>query len=83
VHGSAPDIAGRDLANPVGAIASAAMLLEHGLGAVDEAHAVERAIEHVLSAGHRTADLSGSGPQVSCQRMAGLIAAAIGNDASV
>jgi len=83
VHGSAPDIAGRDLANPVGAIASAAMLLEHGLEAVDEARAIERAIEHVLGAGHRTADLAGSGPQVSCQRMAGLIASAIGNDAAV
>jgi 3-isopropylmalate dehydrogenase len=83
VHGSAPDIAGRDLANPVGAIASAAMLLEHGLRAVDEARAVERAIERVLSAGHRTADLSGGGPQVSCERMAELIAAEIGNDAGV
>jgi 3-isopropylmalate dehydrogenase len=83
VHGSAPDIAGRDLANPVGAIASAAMLLEHGLGAVDEARAVERAIERVLIAGHRTADLAGSSTPVSGQRMAGLIASSVGNDAAV
>jgi 3-isopropylmalate dehydrogenase len=83
VHGSAPDIAGRDLANPIGAIASGAMLLEHGLGAVAEARAVERAIDYVLSAGHRTADLAGNGPRVSCQRMAALIAAAVGSDASV
>jgi 3-isopropylmalate dehydrogenase len=83
VHGSAPDIAGRDLANPVGAIASGAMLLEHGLGAVDEARAIDRAIERVLGAGHRTADLSTSGPRVSCRRMADLIAAAIGRDAGV
>jgi 3-isopropylmalate dehydrogenase len=77
VHGSAPDIARRDLANPIGAIASAAMLLEHSLGAVDEARAIDAAIDRVLADGHRTADLAGGGPQVSCSRMAGLIAAAV------
>ena len=77
VHGSAPDIAGRDLANPIGAIASAAMLLEHSLGAADEARAIDAAIERVLTAGHRTADLAGAGPGVSCSRMAALIAAAL------
>ena len=77
VHGSAPDIARRDLANPIGAIASAAMLLEHGLGAVDEARAIDAAIDRVLAEGHRTADLAGGGPQVSCSRMADLIAAAV------
>jgi 3-isopropylmalate dehydrogenase len=78
VHGSAPDIAGRDIANPIGAIASAAMLLEHSFGAVEEARAVEAAIVQVLTAGHRTADLARGGPQVSCSRMADLIAAALG-----
>jgi 3-isopropylmalate dehydrogenase len=77
VHGSAPDIAGRDLANPIGAIASAAMLLEHSLGAIDEARAIDAAIDRVLTAGHRTADLAAGGPQVSCSRMAELIAAAV------
>src|SRR3954447_9366799 len=51
VHGSAPDIAGKDLANPIGAIASAAMLLEHSLGAVDEARAIDAAINRVLTEG--------------------------------
>jgi len=77
VHGSAPDIAGRDIANPIGAIASVAMLLEHSLGAVDEARAVDAAIDHVLTDGHRTADLAGGGPHVSCSRMAELVAAAL------
>ena len=58
VHGSAPDIAGRNIANPIGAIASAAMLLRHALGLETEARAVERAIEAALADGLRTADLS-------------------------
>jgi len=57
VHGSAPDIAGKGLANPLGAIASAAMLLRHSAGMAQEAAALEEAISHVLQAGHRTADL--------------------------
>ena len=61
VHGSAPTIAGRDIANPIGAIASAAMLLRHALGADPEADAVERAIGDTLAAGHRTADLVADG----------------------
>jgi 3-isopropylmalate dehydrogenase len=58
IHGSAPDIAGGDLANPAGAIASAAMLLEH-LGHANLATAVNAAIEDALDAGIRTADLGG------------------------
>ncbi len=61
VHGSAPPIAGRDIANPIGAIASAAMLLRHALGAGPEADAVERAIGGALTAGCRTADLVADG----------------------
>jgi 3-isopropylmalate dehydrogenase len=61
VHGSAPTIAGRDIANPIGAIASAAMLLRHALGAEAEADAVEQAIGDTLAAGHRTADLATAG----------------------
>ena len=57
VHGSAPDIAGRDLANPLAAILSAAMLLEHSLAAPAAAQAVRDAVTAVLDAGHRTADL--------------------------
>ena len=59
VHGSAPDIAGRDVANPIAAIASAALLLRHALGAGPEADAIETAIERVLTDGLRTADLTG------------------------
>jgi 3-isopropylmalate dehydrogenase len=61
VHGSAPDIAGRGVANPMGAIASAAMLLRYGLGLPDAAATVEEAIGAVLAAGARTADIAPSG----------------------
>ncbi|MBP2148253.1 tartrate dehydrogenase [Xanthobacter flavus] len=66
VHGSAPDIAGRGIANPVGQIWSTAMMLEH-LGEVDAAAAIERAIERVLAdpAG-RTADIGGSADTQTC-----------------
>jgi len=77
VHGSAPDIAGRDIANPVGAIASAAMLLEHSLGLGDPARAVNAAIEQVLQAGHRTADLAAGGPSVGCTGFAQLVVDAV------
>ncbi len=60
VHGSAPDLAGHDAANPIGAIASAAMLLRHTAKLEAEARAVETAIEQVLAAGHKTRDLGGS-----------------------
>jgi 3-isopropylmalate dehydrogenase len=58
VHGSAPDIAGKNVANPIGAIGSAAMLLRHALGLEKEALAVESAIGQALAAGHRTADIA-------------------------
>jgi 3-isopropylmalate dehydrogenase len=57
IHGSAPDIAGQGVANPMAAILSAAMLLRHSLDMEAEARAVEDAVSAVLSAGHRTADL--------------------------
>jgi 3-isopropylmalate dehydrogenase len=57
IHGSAPDIAGRDLANPIGTILSAAMLLRLSLGREDAAAAVEAAVSATLDDGHRTADL--------------------------
>ena len=59
VHGSAPDIAGKGIANPLGAILSAAMLLRHSFGLDKEAATVEQAVSSVLSAGARTADLAG------------------------
>jgi len=61
VHGSAPTIAGKDIANPIGAILSAAMLLSDGLGLRKEGAAVTAAVERTLQAGHRTADIADAG----------------------
>ncbi len=66
IHGSAPDIAGRGIANPCGAIASAAMLLRHSLQLEREADAVEAAVAAALSGGARTRDLAGSGDAALC-----------------
>jgi len=61
VHGSAPDIAGKDIANPIGTMASAAMLLSDGLGLHAEGVAITRAIEVALASGMRTADVAPAG----------------------
>ncbi|HEY8794220.1 MAG TPA: 3-isopropylmalate dehydrogenase [Gemmatimonadaceae bacterium] len=61
IHGSAPDIAGKGLANPIGTIASIAMLLRHSLGLEQEALAVERAVHAALAVGALTADLAPKG----------------------
>jgi 3-isopropylmalate dehydrogenase len=61
VHGSAPDIAGRGVANPVGAILSAAMLLRHSAGLPGEARAVEAAVDRALADGARTGDVAPTG----------------------
>jgi 3-isopropylmalate dehydrogenase len=75
VHGSAPDIAGRGLANPIGAIASAAMLLRFSAGMEKEAAEIEHAIEDTLAAGARTKDLAGPGERhVSTEEMGHAIA---------
>jgi homoisocitrate dehydrogenase len=61
VHGAAPDIAGKGIANPLGAILSGALLVRHTWGRPDAADAIERAVERVLAAGLRTPDLAESG----------------------
>ena len=61
VHGTAPDIAGRGIANPIAAILSAAMLLRYSLDMQQEADRVERAVQRVLEQGHRTADIAAAG----------------------
>jgi 3-isopropylmalate dehydrogenase len=61
IHGSAPDIAGKGIANPIGAILSTALLLRWSLNQEDAAQAVERAVSQVLAAGLRTADLAREG----------------------
>lgn len=72
--GSAPDIAGRGIANPIAQILSAALLLRYSLGAFDAADAVERAINQALEQGYRTADLVGEGKAVSTDEMGDIIA---------
>jgi 3-isopropylmalate dehydrogenase len=61
VHGSAPDIAGQGIANPLATFLSAAMMLRHGLDRPDEAARIERAVDAVLDRGLRTPDLAGEG----------------------
>ncbi len=63
IHGSAPDIAGQGIANPLAAILSAALLLRHSLALEQEARAVETAVDGALRAGYRTHDLAGQGEQ--------------------
>ncbi len=60
VHGSAPDIAGKGQANPLGMVLSVAMMLRHSFGMTEEADMVEAAVEEVLRTGARTADLAGN-----------------------
>lgn len=60
IHGSAPDIAGQDKANPIGAIASVSMLLRHGLGLGEPADAVDAAISRAIDEGRTTGDLGGA-----------------------
>lgn len=62
IHGSAPDIAGKGIANPLGTILSAALLLRHSLGLEAEAVSVEQAVERALAKGARTRDLGGDKP---------------------
>ena len=73
VHGSAPDIAGRNIANPIAQVWSGAMMLEH-LGHKEAADAVVRAIETVLTEGPRTRDIGG---QASTQEVGKAIAEAV------
>jgi 3-isopropylmalate dehydrogenase len=65
IHGSAPDIAGKGIANPYGTILSVAMLLRHSLGLNEEALAVEKAVQEAITEGVRTADIAGQGKPAS------------------
>jgi 3-isopropylmalate dehydrogenase len=79
VHGSAPDIAGQDRANPLAAVLSAAMLLEHSLDAPQAAAAVRAAVAAALDSGARTADLAAPGePALGCGAMGDLVLAKLG-----
>lgn len=75
IHGSAPDIAGQDKANPLATILSAAMMLRLGLGMPAEADAIEQAVRAVLREGYRTVDIMEDGmTAVGCARMGELVA---------
>lgn len=75
IHGSAPDIAGQDRANPLATILSAAMMLRYSFGLMDEAAAIERAVETVLDEGYRTADIYSKGmKRVGTKEMGALVA---------
>ena len=74
IHGSAPDIAGKDVANPIGTILSAAMMLRFGFDLPDEATAIENAVSEYLEKGYRTADImSEGGNLVGCSKCGELI----------
>jgi 3-isopropylmalate dehydrogenase len=70
IHGSAPDIAGRGIANPCGTILSAAMLLRHSLGLEQEARCIEKAVAQAIDDGCLTADLAPQGAALDTQAMA-------------
>lgn len=86
IHGSAPDIAGKDLANPLATILSAAMLLRYSFGLNEEAAAIEKAVEKVLDEGWRTTDIAGqtieevkkAGHLVGTKKMGQLVVDALG-----
>jgi len=74
-HGSAPDIAGKNIANPIATILSAAMMLRYSFDLDEAADAVENAVKKVLEDGYRTGDIMSAGcMQVSCSEMGSLIA---------
>lgn len=78
IHGSAPDIAGMNIANPLGTILSAAMMLRYSFDMMEEADAIEKAVNKVLDDGYRTGDIMQDGcKKVMCNEMGDLVAANI------
>ena len=75
IHGSAPDIAGKGIANPLATILASAMLLRHSLKLEAEAAAIEKAVDRILAKGYRTADLAAGGASVGTVEMGSLVLA--------
>ncbi|MEJ0088376.1 MAG: isocitrate/isopropylmalate family dehydrogenase [Limisphaerales bacterium] len=79
--GTAPDIAGKDLANPIAQILSSALLLRHSFGLNDAAAAIERAVQHAIESGHRTGDIfsanEAGAKRVGTREMGDVIATAV------
>ena len=74
-HGSAPDIAGQDIANPIATVLSAAMMLRYSFDLDREADAIEAAVKQVLKDGYRTGDIYSEGcKKVGCSEMGSLLA---------
>ena len=77
IHGSAPDIAGKDIANPIGTILAAAMMLRYSFDMAEEADCIESAVSAVLDGGYRTGDILSSGGHhchlVGCREMGSLV----------
>ncbi|MDP3878863.1 MAG: 3-isopropylmalate dehydrogenase [Dehalococcoidales bacterium] len=79
IHGSAPSIAGLDIANPIATILTIAMMLRHSFGLIKEAGTIETAVDQVLSEGYRTSDIMSAGKtQVGTKKMGDLVAGKIG-----
>ena len=78
-HGSAPDIAGKDIANPIATVLSASMMLRYSFDLDKEADAIDNAVKKVLQEGYRTGDIMSEGcKQVGCRQMGDLLAKYIG-----
>ncbi len=77
IHGSAPDIAGTNTANPLATILSAAMLLRYSLNQQQAANAIERAVQHTLEAGWRTADIAAGKPSIGTIEMGDVVCQAV------
>ncbi|MCC8123170.1 MAG: 3-isopropylmalate dehydrogenase [Oscillospiraceae bacterium] len=77
IHGSAPDIAGQDKANPIATILSVAMMFRYSFQRAEEADAIEAAVDRVLAEGYHTADMAGRGEPIGTKRMGALICAEI------
>jgi len=78
IHGSAPDIAGMDIANPIGTVMSAAMMLRYSFDMMEEADAIEAAVNKALDDGYRTPDIYKDGfNRVTCSEMGTILAANI------
>jgi 3-isopropylmalate dehydrogenase len=78
IHGSAPDIAGKGIANPLATILAVALLLRHSLKLEAEAVAIEQAVDRILARGLRTADLAAGGPSIGTAEMGSLVLAELG-----
>ena len=73
IHGSAPDIAGKDTANPAGMVLSAAMMLKYSFNMDKQSALLQQAVKRAIACA-RTKDIAGSGPSVGCEQMGSIIA---------